>query len=64
VLFSKQPQTHVHVIILCLCVGSCLASALWPRPEPASRPEEDAAVLVRGVLSHALQGPPEPPKQP
>jgi hypothetical protein len=54
VFLSKKPDTQVHTIVLALCVVGCLAVALAPRRPPATLPEEDAAILVRGVLVHVL----------
>lgn len=51
--FGNQPRTRVPTVVLALCVAACLANCLWPRP-PRPSPEEDAAVLLRAVLTHVL----------
>lgn len=61
---TQRHTSRAHLLLLTLCVLGCVASALWPRPEPPVRPERDAAVLVRGVLGRLLGGEPEPGREP
>ena len=53
--FAKHPTSRVHLVVLALCVAACLWNALGAPEDEADRPEDDAAVLVRGVLGQAQQ---------
>ena len=59
--FSNKPRTWVHLAVLCLCVGACMAMALLERSPALTGPAEGSDSLLRRGLHPTMQGPTAPP---